>query len=400
MSRPAAVVISPEAPYPMHGGGAIRTASLLHYLAGRFDLDVILFRQAGDSDPALSLPPGLVRSSFTITLPFHSRQPLAWLVRNSRRWVTGAPPLLDRFSQQGGEISAALRGRSYDIGVIEHFWCAPYIEQLGEVCKYTVLDLHNIESALHASCVRSGRWPLTAAHGRFERSYAREEKRWLPRFSRLLVTSEEDARRVQEPATDTPVTVYRNALPLVSIPDRQEEDVIGFSGNFEYHPNKEGVKFFLREVWPRLSRVCPELKLRLIGKNPGAVAHYLDGAVRVETTGPVEDAIAELAKVKVAVVPLITGSGTRLKILEAWAAARPVVATSLGAEGLGARPGIDIILADNPEAFAASVVELLGSKEERRRIGCTARHTFEEGFTWEAAWKSLDGDIFSISGHL
>ena len=94
MSRPTAVVISPEAPYPMHGGGAIRTASLLHYLARHYDLDLILFRQAGDSDPALSLPQGLVRRSSTITLPFHSRRPLAWALRNGRRWLLGSPPLV------------------------------------------------------------------------------------------------------------------------------------------------------------------------------------------------------------------------------------------------------------------------------------------------------------------
>ncbi len=395
MSRPAAVVISPEAPYPMHGGGAIRTASLLQYLSRHYDLDLILFRQAGDSDPALSLPAGLVRNTFTVTLPFHSRRPLAWLLRNGRRWVSAAPPLLDRFSQQADEISGILRGRFYQAGLIEHFWCAPYVDRLAGACERTILDLHNIESELHASCARSGSWPLAAAHTRFEHSYVREERRWIPAFSRLLVTSEEDARRVHRLAPAAPVTVYRNALPRVCVPDRQEEQVIGFSGNFEYHPNIEGVRFFVKEVWPRLSARFPDLRLRLIGKNPGAVAHYLNGAARIETTGPVEDAVAELAKVKVAVVPLVSGSGTRLKILEAWAAARPVVATSLGAEGLGAKPGVDIVLADTPDAFAASVAELLGSKDERRRIGCAARHTFEESFTWEAAWKSLSGDVFA-----
>jgi glycosyltransferase involved in cell wall biosynthesis len=394
MSRPAALVISPEAPYPMHGGGALRTASLLHYLSRRYDLDVILFRQAGDSDPALSLPAGLVRRSFTVTLPFHSRRPPAWLLRNLHRWIRGAPPLLDRFSKQQGEISAILQGRSYDVGLIEHFWCAPYSEQISKVCKRTVLDLHNIESALHASCAKAGSWPISAAHRRFEDCYLRAERRWLPSFSRLLVTSEDDARRVRSLVPDAPVTVYRNALPMVCVPVGPEEQVIGFSGNFEYHPNIEGVKFFLKEIWPRLAAQFPDLTLRLIGKNPGAVAQYTRGAVRIETTGPVEDAVAELAKVQVAVVPLVTGSGTRLKILEAWAAARPVVATSLGAEGLGARPRVDIVLADTPQAFFASVAELLGSKDERRRIGCAARHTFETGYTWETAWKSLEGDVF------
>lgn len=395
MSRPSAVVISPEAPYPMHGGGAIRTASLLHYLAPRYDIDLILFRQAGDSDPALSLPadPPLVRRTGTVTLPFHSRRPVPWLLRNSRRWVAGAPPLLHRFSGQGHEIAALVGGRGYDLALIEHFWCAPYVEQLAPRCRRVFLDLHNIESELHASCARSGSWPLSVAHARFERASVQEEKRWLPRFSGLLSTSEEDCRRLLKLAPHAAVSVYRNALPLVPVPRPLErtgdETVIAFSGNFEYHPNITAVRYLVKDIWPRLAGRFSNLKLRLIGKNPAGIARYVNGSPRIEITGPVEDAIAELANVNVAVVPLLSGSGTRLKILEAWAAARPVVATSLGAEGLGARPEIDIVLADTPEAFIASVAELLGSKERRRRIGEAGRHTYEEEFTWEKAWQSL-----------
>jgi glycosyltransferase involved in cell wall biosynthesis len=373
----------------MHGGGAIRTASLLHYLSSRYDLDLILFRQAGDSDPALSLPPGLVRKAWTITLPYHSRRPLPWLLRNGRRWLLGAPPLLHRFSGQAREIAALLHGRQYDAGVIEHFWCAPYIDQLAPVCRLTVLDLHNIESAWHGSFARSGTWPLSAAHARFMRAYAAQEKRWMPRFSRLLTASEEDSQRLKKLAPDTPVSVYPNALPLVSVPSVPEEMVIGFSGNFEYHPNIVGVRFLMKDIWPKLADKFPDLKLRLIGKNPQAVASYINIGRRVEMTGPVEDAVLELARVKVAIVPLLSGSGTRLKILEAWAAARPVVSTSIGAEGLGAHADVDIQLADDPGAFVASVSDLLGSNKKRRRIGDAGRQTYEEDFTWEKAWRLL-----------
>jgi glycosyltransferase involved in cell wall biosynthesis len=389
MSRPSAIVISPEAPYPMHGGGAIRTASLLHYLAPRYDVDLILFRQAGDSDPALSLPPALVRHVRTLTLPFHSRRPLPWLLRNSRRWILGAPPLLDRFSGQGREMGSFFPGRSYDVGIVEHFWCAPYVAQLAPICGQTLLDLHNIESELHWSCARSGTWPLSIAHERFARACAKQERQWLPRFSRLLCPSEVDARRLTSLAPDTPVTVYPNALPWVPVPRADQEMVIGFSGNFEYHPNVAAVRFLVRDIWPHLSRQFPTLKLRLIGRNPDAVGRFVRMNPNIEVTGPVEDAIAELARVKVAVVPLLSGSGTRLKILEAWAAARPVVSTTIGAEGLGARSGMDIVIADTPAAFAASVSELLGSMERQRRIGCGGRHTYEEVFTWEMAWQSL-----------
>lgn len=394
MTRPSAVVISPEAPFPVQGGGALRTASLLYYLAARYDLDLILFRQAGDSDPALSLPPGFARNVSTITLPFHSRRMVAWMLRNGRRWIRSTPPLLNRFSGHSGEIVRLLGTRRYDLGVIEHFWCAPYVDPLARVCTQTVLDLHNVESALHASCAVSEPWPMRIAHRRFEQAYLRQEQRWLPRFSRILATSPADAERIMGLCGEcAPVTVYRNSLPTVSLPQIAEDDAIGFSGNFEYHPNYTAVRFFLSRIWPQLLSQFPSLKFRLIGKNPGAVARFTQGVRNVEITGPIEDAVGELARLKVAVVPLLSGSGTRLKIIEAWAAGRPVISTAIGAEGLNASHGVNILMADHPDDFARSVAELLGSEERRRRIGCAARQTYEEHFTWETAWRSLAGHL-------
>jgi glycosyltransferase involved in cell wall biosynthesis len=114
------------------------------------------------------------------------------------------------------------------------------------------------------------------------------------------------------------------------------------------------------------------------------------GDKRVEFTGAVEDALPELARAEVAVVPLVAGSGTRLKILEAWAAALPVVSTTLGAEGLPVCDGCNICLADSPRAFAESVSWLLGCTEERLALGQAGRSLLEKEFNWEAAWRNLD----------
>jgi glycosyltransferase involved in cell wall biosynthesis len=89
------------------------------------------------------------------------------------------------------------------------------------------------------------------------------------------------------------------------------------------------------------------------------------------------------------VVPLLAGSGTRVKILEAWAAGRPVVSTSLGAEGLPVRDGEHLLLADNPEDFAAAVSRLLASPQLRERVGRAGRQLYERQFTWPQAWERL-----------
>src|SRR5439155_25435079 len=113
----------------------------------------------------------------------------------------------------------------------------------------------------------------------------------------------------------------------------------------------------------------------------------------VECTGPVENAIDHLAEARVAVAPILSGSGTRLKIVEAWAAGTAVVATSLGAEGLPARHGDNILLADDPESFTGAVLGLLGSTQDRARIGRAGRDEYERGFTWNSAWAALDSEL-------
>ena len=162
-----------------------------------------------------------------------------------------------------------------------------------------------------------------------------------------------------------------------------------FSGNLEYHPNLSAVRFFHREVWPLLRAESPNLIWRLIGKNPEAVRGLVSGDDRIEIVGPVEDAVCELARAKVAVVPLLAGSGTRFKILEAWAAGLPVVSTTIGAEGLPvSHEEHEILLADTGAAFARAVSRLLKSPELGERLATSGRLLLEKEFTWEAAWQN------------
>jgi glycosyltransferase involved in cell wall biosynthesis len=158
----------------------------------------------------------------------------------------------------------------------------------------------------------------------------------------------------------------------------------------EYHPNRSAARFFRREVWPILRRRWPRLVWRLVGKNPEAIKEFTAGDSRIESIGAVDDAILELARARAAIVPLLAGSGTRLKILEAWAAGLPVVSTSIGAEGLGARDGEHLLIADGARAFAEAVTRLLACNHLRKQVGMAGRLLLEKEFTWETAWSKLD----------
>ena len=384
-----ALVLAPEVPYPLAGGGALRTASLVEYLAQTRPVDLIVFRQPGAPDPRTDLPAGLVRDTSVIDLPANGRSRGARAWRNAWRLARAVPPLIDRFAGFEAQVAAAVAGKRYGIGVIEHFWCAPYAGEIGPACAETVLDLHNIESLLHERCAEGGAGLEAFAHSVFGRAALDLERQWLPRFSRVLVPSECDAEATLRIAPGANVAVYPNAIPWIPVPQRGREDVIAFSGNFEYHPNIAAVRFFRQCVWPELRERWPGVTWRLIGMNPQGVRRFTGGDPRIEVAGAVGDAVAELARAKVAVVPILAGSGTRLKILEAWAAGVPVVSTPMGAEGLPAKDSENLLLAGDPRGFAAAVSRLLADEALGDRIGAAGRAVLEREFTWEAAWKRL-----------
>ena len=360
-SNKRALFLSPEDPTPGWGGGGLRSASLLEYLKQNYEVQVLRF----DLRP-------------------HSTSTPARMERNALRLLQGVPPLFDRFSGYEHQLSQKIAAH-YDLAIVEHFWCASYAPLLRKHAASLVLDLHNIESELARSHARAVPWPVSWASSRFAESYRKLEQRWIPLFDTILVTSEDDRSRVRH----SDVYVYPNALPVLPMPETQEDACIVFSGNLEYHPNFEAVRWFHRDIWPLVKEKCPGIEWRLIGRNPEAVKKLVAGDPRIKLVGPVDDAVGEIARGQACVVPLLSGSGTRFKILEAWAAGRAVVSTRLGAEGLGARNGEHLLLAEDAASFSQAIARVLHDQDLRQKLGAQGRAQYLEKFTWPVAWKSL-----------
>ena len=329
--RPSAVFLLPEAPYPVNGGGQLRCASLLEYLGHGYDVDIIVFRQPGAPDPACSIPTRLVRRVTVLDLPPNGRSFAARALRNAGRVARRIPPLVDRFAGFSAPVARAVSGAHYDLGIIDHSWCAPYLEQLSPVCARTVLDLVDVESVLHGRCAAVEGLATASVHRVFQRASEELERRWLPRFSLVLATSQADAELARAIAPGARFAIYPNALPATPRPAAGDEEAIVFSGNMEYHPNITAVRFFRLEIWPRLRERWPKLVWRLVGKYPGAVERFT-----------------------------------------------------------GVRDGETALLADGAEAFAGAVTRLLTCTELRQSIGKAGRLLLEKEFTWETAWKKLE----------
>jgi len=156
-----------------------------------------------------------------------------------------------------------------------------------------------------------------------------------------------------------------------------------FSGSMDWHPNEDAVLYFLDAVLPSIRAQIPETTFTVVGRNPSARLRDAAGRVGgVTVTGTVTDVRPSIAEGSVYVVPLRAGGGTRLKIFEALAMARPVVSTTVGAEGLGIGPGRHYTCADEPGAFANAVVALLHDPHRRAELGAAGRHLVETCYSW------------------
>jgi glycosyltransferase involved in cell wall biosynthesis len=158
-----------------------------------------------------------------------------------------------------------------------------------------------------------------------------------------------------------------------------------FTGTLWYHPNKDGLQYFLNDIWPLIRERRPDVRFWIVGAGPvPAMLEEESLPEGVEVFASVEDVRPFLAASDVAVVPLRLGSGTRLKILEALAAHRPVVSTALGAEGLDLKPGRDLVIADSAAAFADAVLALLERPDEAGQLATHGREAVRRVYSWSA----------------
>ncbi|MFO7694598.1 MAG: glycosyltransferase family 4 protein, partial [Vicinamibacterales bacterium] len=169
--------------------------------------------------------------------------------------------------------------------------------------------------------------------------------------------------------------------------ERRRPFRVTFLGGLHWPPNAEAVRWFADRVWPTVSAAAPDAVFTVIGKgSPGR----LRDRSRIVVAGYVPDLQPCLAETAAFVVPLLTGAGMRVKILDAWCWALPVVSTTVGAEGLHAVPGENVLMSDEPDAFADHVIRILRDGREASRIAQNGRATVEALYDWQKVYGAWD----------
>lgn len=198
---------------------------------------------------------------------------------------------------------------------------------------------------------------------------------------RVLGSSGDDAPPVHVIPNGVDVRAFDNASGYIRAPVPGR---IIYNGALTYRPNRDAVHWFAREILPVITARVPEAHLVVTGRYEAASAGELKGNPRVRLTGFLPDLQTALAEAAVCAVPLLAGGGTRLKILEAWAAGVPVVSTTIGAAGLCGEDGVHLLRADTAQGLGDAVTRLLREPETARALAQNARRLVEREYDWPA----------------
>lgn len=378
-------------PYPPREGHQLRAWHLLKALARRHEVTLLAFLRGDDTlaeaGPLRSVLHGL--ETFPIASE-HSRLALGSAL--ARGTLTRAPFLAAKYRSSALRQRLASLARNADLvhfdmlPLMAHADCVPAGIPL-------VLDAHNVEHALLARRAQIESRPLARAflRGQVPRLRAFEQSA-CHRADAVLACSDADAHALRKLAPGADIQVIANGVDLQANQPSSSAPVSGaqlvFVGQMGWFPNRDGVAWFLRDVFPRILAARPDAQFVLIGKvdgfkPPAAVAE------RVRLAGFVTDLRPLVHGAAVYVVPLRAGSGTRLKVLEAMALGKAIVTTRIGCEGVALTDGRDALYADDAEGFAAATLTLLQSPEHAAQLGAAARACAEARYGWEA-----------IGGHL
>jgi glycosyltransferase involved in cell wall biosynthesis len=295
-------------------------------------------------------------------------------------------------------LDRVLRARRFDVVNLEFSFlggCNLREAPPGEKVPVLVVDSHNIDYDLARQYARDGSSLVRRLYaGANWRKLRREELATYRDADGVYLCSAADERRLLDEVSTARTAVIPNAAdveyyqPRSSDPPPDGRTVV-FFGLLSYVPNIDGVIHFIQAIWPRIAGLHPEARCKIIGGRPPPALLEL-AAPRVELTGFVSDLRPHLAAAAAIVVPLRLGGGTRLKIVEAMAMGKAIVSTSLGAEGIEAVPGRDLLVEDEPAAFADAVIQLLAEPGLAARIGQSARRLAVERYSWNGAARALE----------
>lgn len=391
------LILTPQLPYPPRQGTTIRNYNLIRLLARSHDIDLFTFLAPGERFDGDNRLADICRQVVTAAQPARTTGQ-----RIVDTFTSSRPDMGLRLSSPEAHAALAqlLARQEYDLIQVEGIEMAAYGLAAAERQPQArlIFDDHNAEYLLQkrsalVDLTNPLRWPA-AGYSLIQWSKLIHYERMVcSEADAIVAVSEPDRSALVQLVPDRLIDVVPNGIDLAAYADpapaRPAATVprLVFTGKMDYRPNVDAVLWFAQEVLPLLRQKQPAVCLQVVGMNPHRRLLGLTQEAGIELTGAVADVQPFIDAANVYVAPLRVGGGTRFKILEALASARPIVATSLAVEGLGVQNGRELLIGDEPESFAEAVLRILDDQASGGALSdeltVAGRHFVESHFDWE-----------------
>jgi polysaccharide biosynthesis protein PslH len=363
-------------PFPPFGGSELRTFNLLKALQSFAEVHFVLLKSIAHRHMSVDteLKDSFNLASFTcVEFPDSS-----------------GSGLLGRIFKQShilSELKKINEAIAPDIACLDYAYLAHYRTAFPD--SKIIVGSHNVQSELDRQITElPGSLSAKLYATLVWRASQYHEKILFPKGDAIIAVSPEDLDYYQSYIASDKLWMIPNFIDLSQYspgqkPDDQQRQRVIFSGSMEAFQNQQAGEYLLQKIWPIITAALPDCDLFIVGKNPPQHWQSL-ASDHIHITGKVPSVIDFIRSADVAVVPLLHGSGTRLKILEAMACHIPVVSTSLGAQGLEGQSGQDIFIKDDPQGFADSVIQLLKSPDDKKRLAQNGYQLVKQKYSLEA----------------
>ncbi len=382
VDSPRILYIAAGCAFSVANGSQVRCLNVVRALQQIGKVEVVTLNHLGDpAQGSLEAEPGI---NFAYALETQARPNQGLFAK--LKWTFD--PKTD-YPRGHGVTDEALRRISHNVKEFDLVWfyshrCEASFPNL--VWPRSVLDVNDLSSRYERAVLDSGGGPLERLLTvRRMVSWRRRERLLGTRFSVLSTCSQEDKEYLKALGVDAPIHVIPNGFDRPSgEPVRRPATPprIGFIGFLDYLPNSQGLQWFVTKCWPHIKREIPEARLRLVGS--GTDGPLKPSGQDIDGLGWLADPSDEIQSWSAMAVPINVGGGTRVKIAHGFSQKCPIVSTSLGALGYGAKDGRELYLADSPEAFAKACIKTIREPEQSSQMAERAWHDFLQKWTWDA----------------
>jgi glycosyltransferase involved in cell wall biosynthesis len=390
---------APHQLLPVNTGGRTRDYQLARQLAERSTVTFVEMRHVGEEPSLAPAHSGLVR---VVSL----QKDRTYSPTKILRGLAGPTPvtLLNCWStRSASQLAHLLRSSQFDTLQMEGVHLMNYLPIIQKAPRSPaiVVDWHNIESELmYRYAETAGNRAKTLAARRTAKLIERAEDRLLEVCATHTVSSERELQKLLARCPGANIQVIPNGVDtgyfsaekimetVRQARENHSKPAVLFVGSMDYHANIDAVTWFAKTAWPEIARMHPDLQFKIVGRNPAREVRAL-ASDRICVTGTVDDVRPFYANAIATVVPLRSGSGTRVKILEAMAAGVPVISTRLGAEGIDAEDGVHQLLADSCKEIAAALNRVASSIEMRNRLSQAGRALVCRIYDWSVIGTQL-----------